>query len=61
MLTRLKCEAVVYRVEDLLEDALDALEAVMEDGDADAFNEKEWARIGEVSELIGTALRRLRP
>lgn len=61
MLTRLKCEAVVYRVEDLLEDALDALEAVMDDGDADAFDEKEWARISEASELIGTALRRLRP
>lgn len=61
MLTRLKCEAVVYRVEDLLEDALDALESVLEEGDADAFDEKEWTRIGEVSELIGTALRRLRP
>ena len=61
MLTRLRCEAVVYRVEDLLEDARDALETVMDDGDSDAFDGKEWARIEEAAELIGTALRRLRP
>lgn len=60
MLTRLRSEAIVYRAVDLLEDAYDALESVLEEGDADAFGGMEWARIREAADHVDTALRRLK-